>query len=143
MLSLLESHARVFAAICLLLVSGVLILARWKGPDLNSASPPTQSQHDVRDSSLETELITITPTGFEPAEISRPQGRFMFAIDNRSGLDSVDLYLEREKGNRVDGSLKRKGRLAWRQVIDLPAGTYVLRAANDESWQCKITLTTR
>jgi len=143
MLSLLESHARGFAAVCLLLVPGVLILARWKGTDLNSITSPMLSQRDVQDSTLETELITITPTGFEPAEITRPQGRFVLAIDNRSGLDSVDLYLEREKGNRVDGSLKRKGKLAWRQVIDFPSGTYVLRAANDESWQCKITLTTR
>jgi hypothetical protein len=101
------------------------------------------SQGDVPDSKLQTELITVTPTGFEPAEITRPQGRFMLAIDNRSGLDAIDLYLEREKGNRVGGALKRKAKLAWRQVIELPAGTYSLRAANDESWQCRITLTTR
>jgi len=131
---------RVFSAIFLLLISGVLILARWNGSDANS-SAPSQGKRD--DSKLEAELVTVTPTGFEPAEITRPHGRFLLAIDNRSGLDSVDFYLEREAGTRAKDSFARKGKLAWREVIDLPPGTYILRAANDESWQCRIVLTAR
>lgn len=130
---------RVFSAILLLLISGVLIMARWNGSD---ALPSAPSQGKM-DSKLEAELVTITPTGFEPAEIRRPQGRFLLAIDNRTGLDSIEVYLERETGSRAKDSFARKGKLAWREAIDLPAGTYILRAANDENWRCRITLTAR
>jgi hypothetical protein len=92
---------------------------------------------------FETEIVTITPTGFEPVEITRPQGRFMLAVDNRSGLDEVDLYLERETAGRVNVALSRKGKLAWRETVDFPPGHYVLRAANDQSWRCAITITPR
>jgi hypothetical protein len=122
---------RLVLLVVLLLISGTLIWARWKGPEL-----PLATQ-------LETEIVTITPTGFEPAEITRPQGHFMLAIDNRSGLSEVELYLERETGGRINVALSRKGKLAWRDTLDFPPGQYVLRAANDESWRCAISITPR
>src|SRR5258707_9850968 len=36
---------------------------------------------------IEVELITVRPTGFEPKEITRPPGRFLLGVDNKSGLD--------------------------------------------------------
>ena len=132
-----QSHRlRLFLLLFLLLISGTLIWARWKAPELRSSNP-------IQSPQLETEIVTITPTGFEPAEITRPQGRFMLAVDNRSGVDEVDLYLERETGGRVNVALGRKGKLAWRDTIDFPPGHYVLRAANDQSWRCAITITPR
>ena len=132
-----QSHRlRLFLTLVLLLISGTLIWARWKAPELRSSNP-------IQSPQLETELVTITPTGFEPAEITRPQGRFMLAIDNRSGLDDVDLYLERETVGRVNVALSRRGKLAWRETIDFPPGNYVLRAANDQSWRCAFTITPR
>ncbi len=132
-----RSHRlRLFLLIVLLLISSTLIWARWKAPELPSNPLPSINQ-------LETEIVTITPTGFEPAEITRPQGRFMLAVDNRSGLDDVDLYLERETAGRVNVPLSRKGKLAWRETVHFPPGHYVLRAANDQSWRCAITITPR
>ena len=126
----------VFMVLALMLTSGVLVFASWK------RSVPT-SQQQRSDTELEAEIVTATPTGFEPNEISRPQGRFLLAVDNRSGLGDLDLYLERQTGGRVNVALNRKGKPAWRQVLDLPPGQYILRAANDESWQCNLTLTPR
>ena len=130
-------HFKICLSICLLLASGALIAARWK----TTKAFVTQSQ--PAETRFEAELITVTPAGFEPHEITLPQGRFMLAVDNRSGLDEVSLYLERDTGAPVKPSLARKGKLAWREVVDLPVGTYILRAANDESWRCRITLTPR
>ena len=80
-----QSHRlRLFLLLVLLLISGTLIWARWKAPELRSSNP-------IQSPQLETELVTITPTGFQPGEITRSQGRFMLAVDNRSGLDEVDL----------------------------------------------------
>ena len=123
----------------LLLVSGVLVLAHFKRTDV----PPTEAATLVQgpQAPLQAELITITPTGFEPAELTRPKGRFLFAIDNRSGLDEVEFYFERETGGRVNVPLSRRGKLAWREIVDLAPGTYILRATNDQSWRCRITIT--
>jgi hypothetical protein len=126
----------------LLLISGVLICARWE----SSASPPVQStqpQNQGSDAQVEAELVTATPTGFEPGEITRPQGRFLLAIDNQSGLDQLDLYLERDTGARLNMAIGRRGKLKWREILDLPPGRYILRAAHDQSWRCVVNLTPR
>lgn len=134
-------YFRSFLSIVLLLVSAALILAHWKRGDIIPVEATTITTTQSSQTPLQVELVTITPTGFEPAEITRPQGRFLFAIDNRSGLNEIDFYLERETGGRVNVPLSRRGRLAWREEINLPAGTYILRATNDETWRCRITLT--
>lgn len=128
----------------LLLTSGTLIFARWKSSEsrLVQTSPQSQSPGNSV-AELEAELVTATPTGFEPAEITRPQGRFLLAVDNRSGLNDLDLYLERETEGRVNVALGRRGKLKWREVLDLPPGHYFLRATNDATWRCSLTLTSR
>jgi len=90
---------------------------------------------------VQVELITITSTGFEPTELTRPNGRFLLAIDNRSGLDDIQFYFERETGGPVNVPLNHRSKLAWRDIIDLQPGTYILRARNDDSWRCRITIT--
>lgn len=120
----------------LLAISGTLIVAGLKAESSKSLSKP--ETQDQRSRQPETEIVTVTPTGFEPGEITRSQGRFLLAIDNRTGLEELQLYLERETGSRV--SLSRKRKLAWREAIDLPPGRYSLRAANDQSWHCRITI---
>ena len=140
----LNSHThrfRLFFLIVVLLGAGVLIWGKWNGSNAGSATESSQEPRAA--GSVQAELITTTPTGFEPAEIRRPQGRFLLAIDNHTGLDSLDLYLERDTGTRVNRALSRKGKLKWREVLDLPSGNYVLRAANDASWRCDIRLTSR
>jgi len=131
---------RFLLSVFLLLSLAVLILAQLNGGNLlpaGAASSPEQRPQTP----LQAELVTITPAGFEPAEITRPPGKFLFAIDNRSGMDEVNLYLERETGGRVNVPLSRRGKLAWRESLDLTPGTYLLRASHDESWHCRITIT--
>lgn len=138
-LLLLRHHSqrfRFFLAILLLLVSGALIFAHFKRAP-TAAVPMDQGPQ----APVQAELITITPTGFEPAEFTRPKGRFLLAIDNQSGLDEVDFYFERETAGRVNVPLSRRGKLAWREIVDLTPGTYILRATNDESWRCRIRIT--
>ena len=125
--------------LAVVLLSGTLILARWNPP----TKPPATVQGQRSDAEIEAEVVTATPIGFEPAEITRPQGRFLLAVENAAGLSDLDLYLERETGGRVNVALSRRGRLRWREILDLPPGRYILRAANDESWRCSINLTPR
>jgi hypothetical protein len=127
---------RLFLSLLLLLGSGALILAHFKRTPTEAATVIDGPQAPIQ-----AELITITPAGFEPAELTRPKGRFLLALDNQSGLDEVEFYFERETGGRVNVPLSRRGKLAWREIIDLTPGTYILRATNDESWRCRIRIT--
>jgi hypothetical protein len=94
---------------------------------------------------LESEHITIRPTGFEPSEIKRPAGRVLLSVNDRSGLDSLDLRVDAERLHRlfeVRVPQDTKGRREWRQVIVLVPGHYVLTEAGHPDWSCRITITT-
>jgi hypothetical protein len=92
---------------------------------------------------IETELIKIGPNGFEPAEITRPEGRFLLAIQNRSGLAEIALQVSREDSHARFLIPTRKKRQDWRDVIAPPPGRYVLTEANHPEWHCLITITAR
>lgn len=90
---------------------------------------------------LRVELITITPRGFEPAEITRSKGIFLLAVDNRSGLDEVTLRHDRVAGNRLHETRVPRKELDWSEVFDLNPGQYVLTEANHPQWACRFTIT--
>jgi hypothetical protein len=90
---------------------------------------------------LESELITIGPDGFEPSAIRRPTGRFFLAIENRSGLDSVTLRIDRVGGNRLKAAAVSGGQLDWIDVLDLTPGDYVITEGDHPNWVCNITVT--
>ncbi len=90
---------------------------------------------------VETELITIFAKGFEPAEITRPAGKFILAVDNRSGIEDVELRLDRQEGGRVHAVRVRRTAPEWRATVDLRPGVYVLSEAGHPSWICRLTIT--
>ena len=59
----------------------------------SEAVTPVAAQRQRTIANMEAELVTVTPHGFEPREITRPQGAFLLLIDNRSGLKSVEAQL--------------------------------------------------
>jgi hypothetical protein len=90
---------------------------------------------------LEVEPVVVRSKGFEPAEITRPQGRFVIAVYNRSGLEKLDLRLDRENGaGRLRESRVERGKLDWHTGVDLPPGRYLLTEANHPEWRCSITI---
>jgi hypothetical protein len=90
---------------------------------------------------IETELITITSRGFEPAEIARPKGRIQIAVANRSGLPQVTLWLDREAGERLREVGVPREQPDWDDLFDLTPGRYILSEANHSLWTCHITIT--
>ncbi|MGH9962651.1 MAG: hypothetical protein ACREBC_36975 [Pyrinomonadaceae bacterium] len=92
---------------------------------------------------LQAELVTLRPSGFEPADLTRPGGQFLLAVNNQSGLEDLTLWLERSDGVR-EREVRFVGlRLRWRERVNLPAGNYRLRVAGHPEWVCRITLTAR
>jgi len=92
---------------------------------------------------LETQRITLTPMGFEPADITRPAGRFLLAINDRSGQGDKSFVLRRSTGEQL-----REFRLAgtprkheWREVVNLPPGRYLLTDSENPEHICHLLLT--
>jgi hypothetical protein len=144
----------VLGSAALLLLAGVAPRAhswfRLNGVSRNETSARAQTPANpvavnvpLPTQSLEAEYITITSRGFEPSEITRSGGHFLLAVDNRSGLDDVALTLDRLAGDRVQQQRVSRSRSAWRVVVDLPPGRYVLGEANHSSWRCQLTITAR
>lgn len=99
------------------------------------------SQGNSRRSHLEVEIVTIRGTGFEPKIITRPAGKFVLTIENRSGVDEVSLRLDQQGGNRLKDLKVKKNVLDWADVLDLRAGDYFLTEANHTNWSCHIKIT--
>jgi hypothetical protein len=98
---------------------------------------PEQPQREV----LNTETVTVTPTGFEPSELTLPKKGFFLVIANRSGLDSVTLRLTHDAGERVFEVEVPSEQLDWGGEVTAPPGQYVLTEAGHPDWACRITVT--
>lgn len=96
-----------------------------------------------RDHNMEVELVTVGRHGFERSAITRPKGRFLLAVDNRSGLKEIDLQIVRENGNRDREMKVPRKNPNWRGFVDLPPGNYKLIEAGHPDWVCLLTITAR
>jgi hypothetical protein len=91
---------------------------------------------------IEAVLITAHPHGFEPNAITRPKGRFLLAVDNRTGLNNpIILRVDRVTGNRLHEASVPREKSRWRNFFDLPPGQYKLTEAAHPEWVCDITIT--
>jgi hypothetical protein len=112
----------------------VALLKDSSGPEARlmlPAGPPTQQP---------VELVTLEPGGFEPAELTRPAGRFLFGVNNRSGVSDLTFWLMHESGaSRGERHIVKEK--VWRLVLDLPPGHYVLGVTDHPNWRCPITIT--
>lgn len=107
------------------------------GPPPRLATPAGRGAQEAP----QTELVTVTPTGFEPAELTRPAGRFILSVENRSGLEEVTLVLRDQAGQELLRQRVPRERLDWSGPLDLPAGAYLLAEEGHPGWACALTLT--
>jgi len=103
----------------------------------------TLSQQRQKQARVETELITLQPSGFEPGEIRRPQGAFILGVDNHAGVEAIELQFMRADGQRLNALQSPKRKVSWREVVDLAPGEYLLAVANHPEWTCKVTILPR
>jgi hypothetical protein len=122
-----------------------LVAPKLKKKPQSTITPPT-TRVEISGSSkskerVEGEIIAVTPHGFEPSQLSRPHKHFVLVLDNQSGLNQIELRLDREKGGRVREVQVIHEKRNWSDDLDLPPGRYVLSEANHPSWSCSITIT--
>jgi hypothetical protein len=130
-------------------ICGVLALAaagRKSPTTVGAKNSPALAAQDERTSDkprISTEIISVTPRGFEPAEIVRPRGPFILRINNRSGLGELSLRLNNTSGNSVAAAALNNGKAVWNQALDLPPDSYIISEAGKPGWTCKLTITSQ
>ena len=118
--------------------AGSISLTTGSSPPSPIPEVPSPAQTSER---IPVEVVAIRRTGIEPTEIVRPKGRFMLAVYDRSGLAEVVLRLDGITGQRVHEVRVPKERLDWKNIEDLPPGSYTLTEASHPGWACRITIT--
>ena len=118
------------------------VIAASAKPETAAALMTLNGSQARSNESAEVEQIDLRSSGFDPSEITRPAGRFLLGVNNRTGLTDVSLMLVHESGTSAVS--KRLSRVkTWREVLDLQPGRYVLREATHRDWLCRITITER
>ena len=80
-------------------------------------------------------LFELRPYGFIPQEITVTPGKYLIALENRSGKKDLTFRFERENGPRLAES---KAPRDWKKRVTLAPGTYILSEANESSWISRI-----
>lgn len=106
----------------------------------NATSGSVTQRNFRRDHDMTVEMISVGPDGFQPAELTRASGRFLLAINNRSGLEELSLQLRREDGQLVQQARVNRKQPNWRSIVNLSAGTYRLTETSHPDWICTIVI---
>lgn len=144
--SLTQSRYAAFCLLCCLIALVALSVfgMRKIGWATTGASNPPQAQNNLPPP-VKVITITVTPRGFEPAEITVPEGPYLIDINNRSGIPELDLQFGALNGKKLKESkpLKDKeGRelksLDWRGLFNLDKGTYTIKESSHPDWAVEI-----
>lgn len=123
-------------AISRLWPAGVTSAGPPVAPRATAPVMPAQSSRGA-----EVEIVTLFDLGFEPAQITRPAGRFLLAVNNKTGLDKADFVLTRDGGPTLHQARVTRGGRNWRKTLELAPGAYLLAEAGHPDWVCRITIT--
>lgn len=104
--------------------------------------PAAQNKSNRPRRVVETEVVTLRPTGFEPAEITRPAGEFILMVEDATG-HPVSLSFSRETGERLHEVRATREQPDWNELEDLQPGRYLLTEADHPEWVCRVTITAR
>lgn len=132
------------ATAALLVVAAVFATGSFSRNYQDQDPPPSEKtkrgQH--KDHQIESELITLTTRGFEPVEITRPAGKFILMVDNRSE-EEMNFRLARETGESLHDIRSSREERDWSEIMDLKPGKYVLTERDRPDLSCSITITAR
>jgi hypothetical protein len=90
---------------------------------------------------IQTELLTVRTIGVQPRQITRPKGPFYLLVENRSGLEEINLQITRITGEQQHSVRIPKRKRMTPNLLDLTPGQYVLTELSHPDWLCAITIT--
>ena len=111
---------------------------------LTSLAAAPVMQKEVPAEKVDVERVSLTERGFEPREITRLKGKFLFVIDARTGSSTpVTFSLNEDKGKKLKEVKSLGNQKGWREFLDLNAGKYLVTVAENPEWICVINVTSK
>lgn len=107
------------------------------------SAKPDVVQADSANEKVEASVITLRPSGFDPKEITRSEGRVILVVLNRTGLEDISLGLDRQAGGRLRAASVNRHKPRWGEIFNLTPGKYILSEESHPEWTCTITVTAR
>ena len=89
---------------------------------------------------VEVEVVVLTPDGFQPSQISRPVGPFILQVDNRTGMEQIEVTIFQTGAGMIDRARIGSGQIDWNNEYDLAPGSYTLSESSHPAWVCPITI---
>jgi len=84
----------------------------------------SQPQKDGPNRPMKSEVIVLTPRGFEPNLIRRGAGKVLLVIVNDSEMPTLTLRAESADGAFLRFEEMRRNKRRWNLPVDLPAGRF-------------------
>jgi hypothetical protein len=110
------------------------------GASVATQSAAAQGSDSQDSTNIQVVLVALRPEGFEPAEIELPAGEYLFVVRNRTGLDEINVRLQRENGEPLGQGKIEPRRKDWKQRLKLTPGTYILSEDSHSDWHCRIVV---
>lgn len=82
--------------------------------------------------------INLTRFGFEPSEITIPEGGYFISVRNLTQRTDVSFILENNSRVKLLEEAYRNGARGWDKVLNLPPGDYLLREGTNQNWRLNI-----
>lgn len=94
---------------------------------------------------VEVEVVVLTPDGFQPIQINRPVGPFILQVDNRTGIEEIEVTIQGRTLNGphrgiIDSATIGGGQIDWNNEYDLAPDKYVLGVTGHPDWVCPMTI---
>ena len=101
-------------------------------------------QKEVPPERVDVERVSLTELGFEPKEITRAKGKFLFVIEARTGSSTqITLGLSEDKGKKLKEVKSHGNQKGWRDFLDLNPGKYLVTVAENPEWICVLNITAK
>ncbi len=84
--------------------------------------------------------LTLTADGFAPVQLTRPAGRFMLSVENRTDAKALTLKLSDGGGAVVREIRVRENTTDWSEELNLTAGQYTLAEETHPQRACQMTI---
>ncbi len=126
------------------LIGAMFVTPNWRAEAfIDLTRNPADATTSVSASAIEAlddMTLTIRESGFEPSEVTRPAGKFLLSVDNKSGVAQITLRLSRVGSGHVRDIVVPKDATDWAEELDLQPGMYDLTELNHPNWNCRITV---
>jgi hypothetical protein len=103
---------------------------------LQASSPTAATQVD-------TQVVELNRFGFTPKQINRTVGAHYIYVRNVSGLRNLTLKLLDQSKTATKQQNLTATSPHWRELVNLPPGTYTLTEPNHPTWTCTITINSK